>query len=114
MFDGFETDYVLKETVAKVYRRDVIAKELELSEAQMIEWTILLGNYYIREEMDVGFDNLPLPLPSGIDRLRIMVKELGSDFRCSNSDNNLQRAINYSRSYYNLEDASRTPSQALQ
>lgn len=100
----------------QVYRRSEIAEALGISEMQFVEWCILIGN-----DNTVVFPRRDFSAPSQdwrifggnsletIDELFELIWSEGDGFMVTSDNTELQHAINYSRSCYELEDLSAFP-----
>jgi hypothetical protein len=101
---------------AVVWRRDMIACGLELTEEQVIEWAILVGNdytnHYPRDLYLLNGQPL-LGLPTGysqqeMSRIRDVIKAAEPAILSSN-DPQLQLAIEFSRDLYELRSLEKYP-----
>ena len=114
---------VIAQITAMVWRREELAQELDLSEFQLIEFALLIGNdftdVFSRDTFHqiTGSADLTSPLttfPSGyspatIHSLLEFIRSQPEDYRLSSMDPALQQAIEFSRALYNLQDISAYP-----
>jgi hypothetical protein len=123
---GFDSDFLLLKDcpyipfgkiniqtgfAAEVWRRRELATHVEMTEAQLVEWAILIGNDFTEHFDRCMFSNLPRSCRSGhkpevIEELRELIVEMGEGFEIASEDPDLQEAINFSRICYQLGDLS--------
>jgi hypothetical protein len=110
------------ELTAPVWRREVLAKSLGMSESQFVEWCIFVGNDFTDhfgrrmfdafiENSDSGANELPQGHnPDALDTLRRFIISKGGDVRMgARSLPALDQSISFSRAVYQLEDLSSYP-----
>ena len=119
----FPPNSLNKGASAIVYRRSKIANALELSEAQFIEFVILLGNDYTsqflrsdyiiisnEENVQVSTESLPEGYSLRVsEQLLEFIQMMGHGCILSSNNPQLQQAIEFSRTLYELGDISKYP-----
>lgn len=96
-----------------LYTRDVLADAVGLSETQLVEWCLLIGNDYTGAYSRTQFllPNMSTQNQSrveNLEQLRLHIIEQGEGYRVTARDScpELQEAIEFSRALYELEDLS--------
>lgn len=91
----------------ELWTRDVLAASLGLTQDQLVELAILIGNDYTKHFSRMEYDvkvSISGYKVDAIESLREFIIERGPDFRLKSSDNaHLQKCIELSRATYNLE-----------
>ena len=101
---------------AIVWTRAILSEMTSLNEAQLVEWAILLGNDYTAQFGRHLYDN-ELLSELGSDEhdpeaVREFVAEQQPELRLESRFANVQRAIEFSRALYQLQDLSVFPTDA--
>ena len=100
-----------------VWSRKNLARAMDMTETQFVEWCILIGNDYTAHfkrnlfneyhEFSMKCGNYDTAVNSpGLVLSRLFIISKGPDYHLSSSNCNLERAITYSRAVYNLSDLS--------
>lgn len=98
-----------------IYRRDTVARRLSLSPAQFVEWCILIGNDYTSSFPKTHFHNSLQKYNvhdckhATLLKYKEFIKSRGPQYRLGSNNKALQRAIQYSRCYYNLQSLDAFP-----
>jgi hypothetical protein len=98
------------QVMATVWRRAAIAQSLSISENQLVELAILIGNDFTSSYTLFDYVNpcLKMVAPDGrhIEDLLGLIAAQDMDFKLESSNHMLQQAIQFSRDFYNLVDLS--------
>jgi hypothetical protein len=90
---------------AAVWCRKQLAKALLMSEEQLLEWCILIGNDYTKHYEKSLFNGYATDgRPTSLEKFRKLIISKGDNFQLSSEDADLDAAIRYSRATYNLCD----------
>jgi hypothetical protein len=99
----------------KVWQRYVISDYLGMTEKQFVEWCLLIGNDFTKHFNRKLYLNIDIPNDykrndvSLLRQLKTIILSKDIDFQLHSNDKDLNKALEFSRLFYNYEDLSKFP-----